>query len=276
MTGEAAVSGLDERQRRERDFHENFARSHREKSRQPVPLDIIRDKNRRPWNAYWSSYDVFLGQDIAGKKILVPGAGFGDDAIRLALLGGEVYASDLSPDVLDIARARAALSGVSTVTFDVCPAESLPYPADFFDAVFFMDMLHHVDIPRALAEAHRVVKSGGLVVINELYTHSALQLARDSRIVSKHLYPRMVRFVYGTSNPYITEDERKLDQNDISLLRSYLSDPIGMQYFVLTSGRLINNHVVSAAKFDQFLFRILGRFGYLVAGRFIMVGRLRK
>jgi len=38
---------------------------------------------------------------------------------------------------------------------------------------------------------------------------------RQSRLVRESIYPRMVRRIYGTEKPYITVDERKLDQRDL-------------------------------------------------------------
>ena len=208
-----AVSGakqdamLDERQRRERDYHEEFAKRYRDKITQPVLLDVIEPGPRRPWNGYWTAYDLLMAEDLAGKRVMVPGCGFGEDAIRLAKLGAEIHAFDLSPDLLEIARQRAARMGVTGIHFDVMPAEALVYPDDFFDLIFFNDILHHVNIPKAVAEGRRVLKSGGKLIANELYTHSLMQRARESRLVSGFLYRRMVRFINGTDKPYITEDE---------------------------------------------------------------------
>jgi ubiquinone/menaquinone biosynthesis C-methylase UbiE len=159
---------LDERQRRERVYHEEFAKRYRDKITEPVQFDVIEPGPRRPWNGYWTVYDLLTADDLAGKRVLVPGCGFGEDAIRIARLRAEVHAFDLSPDLLEIACQRAARVGVTGIHFDVMPAEALAYPDDFFDLIFFNDILHHVDIPKAVAEARRVLKSGGKVVANEL------------------------------------------------------------------------------------------------------------
>lgn len=87
-------------------------------------LDVLQDKNRRWWNGYWSAYDALLTLDLHGKRVLVPGCGFGDDAIRLALMEAEVYASDLSTDILEIARLRAERMGITSIRFDTMPAET--------------------------------------------------------------------------------------------------------------------------------------------------------
>src|SRR5207245_524146 len=98
-------------------------------------------------------YDLLIAEmSSAGKRVLVPGCGFGDDAIRLAKLGADVYAFDLSPDMLEIARQRAAKMSVPSIHLDEMPAEALTYSDNFFDLVYFNDILHHVDIPKSVAE----------------------------------------------------------------------------------------------------------------------------
>ena len=87
-------------------------------------------------------------------------------------------------------------------------AESLRYPNDFFDLVVVVDILHHVDISKAMAEIHRVLKPHGLIVGNELYTHSWLQRIRESALISRYLYGRMQKFIYKEAKPYITADDQ--------------------------------------------------------------------
>ena len=71
---------------------------------------------------------------------------------------------------------------VPNIRFDVLPAERMDYPDDSFDLVFFNDILHHVDIPATLAEARRILRPGGTLIANELYTHSVLQSVRENSV----------------------------------------------------------------------------------------------
>lgn len=76
-------------------------------------------------------------------------------------------------------RARAA--GHSTVRGD---AETLPLRDDAVDAVVVVDALHHLPDPEAgLAEAYRVLRPGGVVVIQEFdpesYRGRGLVIAED-------------------------------------------------------------------------------------------------
>lgn len=264
-----------DRQAREIEYHRDHAHRHAERVEAQVALDVLNDKKRRWWNGYWRAYDILLTSNLCGKKVLVPGCGFGDDAIRIALMGAKVYASDLSSDLVKIARIRAQKAGAHSINFDIMPAEALSYAENTFDAAFYNDILHHVDIARALSEARRVLKGGAIVVINELYTHSALQQIRNSRFVNKNLYPRMIRLIYGTDKPYVTEDERKLNEKELNALLALLED-INLDFFLMVEGRLCPTRWPLFSKIDHAILRLVGQGGgRLLAGRFVLRGALK-
>ena len=267
---------LDGRQQRERAYHADFAKRQNSKADEPVAFDVIEPGPRRPWNGLWTTYDLLMAENLRGKRVMVPGCGFGDDAIRLTKLGAEVHASDLSPDLLDIARARAVKMGVSGLHFDVMPAETLAYPDDFFDIVYFNDILHHVDIPKAVAEARRVLKPDGKIIANELYTHSLLQRVRENRFVSGFIYRRMVKFIYGTDMPYITEDEHKIDERELAVLESILDSQRICKYFLFLGGRVLPKDWLGVAKFDRAFLSAVGSAGRIFAGRVVLAGRVKK
>ena len=273
---QANEAGLDERQRREQDYHRTYAASHVAKANEAVALDVIQPGPRRPWNGYWVTYDLLIAEQLAGKRVLIPGCGFGEDAIRLAKLDAHVFASDLSPELLAVTRQRARNMGVLTAEFSVMPAESLSYPDNFFDVVYFNDILHHVDIPRAVAEAKRVLKPGGVVIANELYTHSRMQRMRTSPIVSGLLYKHMVGFIYGTETPYITEDEHKIDEHELTILEAALRPGIWRKNFLFLGGRLLPKDWLPVARFDQAVFALTGAMGNMLAGRVVLRGVIAK
>jgi SAM-dependent methyltransferase len=58
-------------------------------------------------NAYWVILRKARALPLPGKRVLVPGCGYGEDALQLAYLGGRVSAADLSAETVAIARRRA-------------------------------------------------------------------------------------------------------------------------------------------------------------------------
>lgn len=259
---------LTARQRREEEYHRAHAGRMVDA---PLWLDIIDPSQpQKWWIAQWAMYAA-LKCVVAGKDVLVPGSGPGDDAIRLAKLGARVTGFDLSPELVEVARARA---GRTPVRFDICPAETLPYADASFDVVMLCDILHHVDIAPAMREVRRVLKPGGLIVGCELYTHSWVQRVRESRLVKDVLYPRMVRFIYGTDKPYITEDEHKIDEAEFGLVEEGFDD-LRCQWFGILAGRLFPTRLAGLSKADRRLAKVLGPLGRFLAGRVVFVGRKR-
>lgn len=264
------------RQQREIEYHRDYAARKSAERLQPVNFDVIEDQKRRPQNAFWSTYDRLVALDLAGKRVLAPGCGFGEDAIRLARLGACVDAFDLSPDIIDVAARRCREFGYEGVTLGVMPCEALAYPDNSFDLVMFIDILHHVDIPATMSEVRRVLKPGGRIIGNELYTHSVVQKRlRESWIVDKVLYGAMKKFIYGDDKPYITADEHKIDETEFAhvegICKSFRAD-----WFNAFVGRLVPDRLPFVAEIDRFGMKALGAAGRFAAGRVVFEGVVDK
>jgi ubiquinone/menaquinone biosynthesis C-methylase UbiE len=266
---------LTARQQRERDYHVARAGKMRSLIDEPVPLDILASDPRRPWNAYWSMYDRAFAADIAGKRVLIPGCGYGEDAIRLAILGAEVSAFDLCGQSIDIARERARRAGLSNIDFNIMPAEALSYPDDVFDVVLFVDILHHVDIPPTISEIIRVLKKDGIVIGDELYTHSGFQRLRESMIVDRAVYPLMKRWIYDTDTPYITQDEHKIDQAELKVVLDAMIEP-SVEFFGFLEGRLFPTRFIWTSKMDHALMRWLRYAAPRLGSRVVFSGKVKK
>jgi ubiquinone/menaquinone biosynthesis C-methylase UbiE len=270
--------GLSDRQRRELEYHREYAEKLRPQVEEGVVFDITTSRARRWWNAYWHAHTRLRQADLADKRALVVGCGFGDDAIRLTKLGARVSAFDLSPESLAIARSRASRFAERPIDFQQMPAEKLTYPSDSFDAILAVDILHHVDIPSTIKALHRVARPGCLVVCNEPYTHSSLQRIRESRLVEANIYPLVLRWMRGAGDrreAYITEDERKLGERELGLLSDWLSD-FTADYFNSLSGRVIPERFVTLSKGDRLGLRLLRPLAPLLAGRVVVSGRVAK
>lgn len=260
-----------DRQRREIDYHRERAREHADMLVRPFDYDAIEGKRRRWWNAYWEMCRYLSEQDLAGKRVLVIGCGFGEDALRLARLGADVYAFDLSRESLELARALAGRERWH-IHFDEMPAEAMAYPSGFFDVIVARDILHHVDIAATMGEVRRVAKSGALVVIDEVYSHSWTDKVRHCGLVEKRLYPALQRFVYA-GEPYITEDERKLSEDDMARITAHL-DILSQRWFNCVVGRLLPEIYDLACKVDRLGMMVAGKLGRYLANRVLVTGRI--
>jgi 2-polyprenyl-3-methyl-5-hydroxy-6-metoxy-1,4-benzoquinol methylase len=267
-----ANSVLVERRRREIDHHRQLAARRRKINYRPVATDIIAKRRRRPWNPYWAMWDRVLAADVAGKRILVPGCGFGEDAIRLALLGAEVYGCDIAPEAIDIALTRAYRARCC-IDFRAMAAEALDYPDGFFDGVVLVDILHHVDLPAALAEIARVLVPGGQVIGNELYTHSTAQRIRESAVVSNLAYPLMRRWIYGGAAPAIAAGERKIDEHGLAAVFDALSAP-SVEYFGMMEGRLYPTRMTWPTRVDKMIMKAASGLAGKLASRVVFSGRI--
>jgi ubiquinone/menaquinone biosynthesis C-methylase UbiE len=104
---------------------------------------------------------------VEGAQIVDVGCGDGALVRALTKRGAHVTGVEILDDALN--RARAA-QPVRDERYIKGVGENLPMHNDSVDAVIFMNSLHHVPIPhmaKALAEAARVLKPGGLALIHE-------------------------------------------------------------------------------------------------------------
>ncbi len=100
--------------------------------------------------------------------------GIGDGLLTLMLaeVAEHVTAVDLSAEMLANLQGRASQAGLTNIEFVEGELDSLPLPDGEFDVVVMSQALHHAEKPaRALAEATRITKPGGKVLIIDLLAH---------------------------------------------------------------------------------------------------------
>jgi demethylmenaquinone methyltransferase/2-methoxy-6-polyprenyl-1,4-benzoquinol methylase/phosphoethanolamine N-methyltransferase len=114
-----------------------------------------------------------LAQTKPGDRVLDVGCGTGDLAMAAKALAGptgEVFGTDASPKMIEVARRKAAKAGVD-VTFQVDLIENITFPDNHIDVVLSSFMMHHLpdDLKRAgLVEIYRVLKPGGRILIVDM------------------------------------------------------------------------------------------------------------
>jgi ubiquinone/menaquinone biosynthesis C-methylase UbiE len=93
------------------------------------------------------------------------GCGTGTTALKLAPSLARLVASDISAEMIAIARDKAVAEGCANVEFVVAAADALPWPDGAFDVALAFNALHLVEArAAALAHVHRLLKPGGLFI----------------------------------------------------------------------------------------------------------------
>jgi ArsR family transcriptional regulator len=120
----------------------------------------------------WAAWARALAHLLPPADVVDIGCGEGYLTVEVARWARRVVAVDRSPEVLARAKALAGRRRASNITFKRGHLERLPLPDATFDVALLSQALHHAAEPAAaLAEAARVVKPGGRVLVLDLRAH---------------------------------------------------------------------------------------------------------
>jgi ubiquinone/menaquinone biosynthesis C-methylase UbiE len=124
-----------------------------------------------------------------GDEVLDVACGPGLVACEVTRVARHVTGIDLTPAMIDQARARQSSLGLSNLTWVVGDAQPLPFPDTSFSRVITRYSFHHFSDPRgAFAEMVRVCEAGGRVTVADVFTTSAEQAEAYDRL-EKHRDP---------------------------------------------------------------------------------------
>ena len=124
--------------------------------------DIMNDLMSAGQHRLWKHDFVRKVRPRKGEAILDMAGGTGDIAFRLAAAGALVTVADINPEMLAVGMERAHKRGITGLTWAEENAETLSFAGKGFDAYTIAFGIRNVtDIPAALAEAFRVLNTGG-------------------------------------------------------------------------------------------------------------------
>jgi ubiquinone/menaquinone biosynthesis C-methylase UbiE len=124
-------------------------------SKQPIADEASYQKKLEKSQSYFRS----------DMELLEFGCGTGGTAIIHAPHVKHIRGIDISPKMIEIAKARAEAAGVENVDFEVQTIENLAAPDGSFDAILGLSIMHLVkDKDAVLKKVFRLLKPGGVFI----------------------------------------------------------------------------------------------------------------
>jgi demethylmenaquinone methyltransferase/2-methoxy-6-polyprenyl-1,4-benzoquinol methylase len=165
--------------------------------------DLMNDLMSGGQHRLWKDAFVRRVRPRRGEAILDMAGGTGDVAFRLARAGAAVTVADINPDMLEVGRERARARGLDGLAWAEENAEALSFADKSFDAYTIAFGIRNVtDIPAALDEARRVLKTGGRFCCLEFSRTRWPGFATLYRAYSRHLVPRIGKAVAKDEESY--------------------------------------------------------------------------
>ncbi|MHA6720561.1 bifunctional demethylmenaquinone methyltransferase/2-methoxy-6-polyprenyl-1,4-benzoquinol methylase UbiE [Sphingomonas sp. RS6] len=165
--------------------------------------DLMNDAMSAGMHRLWKDRFVRRVKPRAGEHILDMAGGTGDIAFRMAETGAAITVADINPEMLAVGVERAAQRGIDGLVWTEANAETLQFPDRFFDAYTIAFGIRNVtDIPKALREAHRVLKRGGRFFVLEFSTTQWPGFAEVYDAYSHKLVPKLGKLLAKDEDSY--------------------------------------------------------------------------
>jgi demethylmenaquinone methyltransferase/2-methoxy-6-polyprenyl-1,4-benzoquinol methylase len=165
--------------------------------------DIMNDAMSGGMHRLWKDQFVARVKPRQGEHILDMAGGTGDIAFRLARRGAAVTVADINPNMLEVGIERAKKKGIEGLLWAEENAETLSFADKQFDAYTIAFGIRNVtDIPKALREAHRVLKRGGRFYCLEFSTTTWPGFKELYDTYSHRLVPRLGKLIADDEDSY--------------------------------------------------------------------------
>jgi len=170
------------------------------------------DERERFWDSFEKSYLIPYINSSKGKKVLDAGAGTGRISMKLAKIGAEVTALDISPEML--AKLKQKNHNIKIVEGDM---EDMPFKDDSFDMIFSsLAIVHLKKVEPFLDECYRILKDNGVLVLVNIHYRKPLTLkdakGKYSIECYNHFPPRVRKAAEGLA--FGVEDEIIVTEGD--------------------------------------------------------------
>ena len=165
--------------------------------------DIMNDAMSGGMHRLWKDRFVRRVKPQPGEQILDMAGGTGDIAFRMAAKGASITVADINPAMLEVGMGRAQQRGIDGLVWTEANAEVLQFPDRFFDAYTIAFGIRNVtDIPKALREAHRVLRRGGRFFCLEFSTTQWPGFAEVYDAYSHKLVPKLGKLLADDEDSY--------------------------------------------------------------------------
>jgi demethylmenaquinone methyltransferase/2-methoxy-6-polyprenyl-1,4-benzoquinol methylase len=165
--------------------------------------DIMNDAMSGGMHRLWKDQFVRRVKPRAGETILDMAGGTGDIAFRMAARGAHIMVSDINEDMLAVGMERATKRGIEGLSWLPQNAETLSFADRSFDAYTIAFGIRNVtDKPKALREAHRVLKYGGRFFCLEFSTNVWPGFSDVYDSYSHKLVPKLGKMIAGDEESY--------------------------------------------------------------------------
>lgn len=151
-------------------------------------------------------FNMLKADTLNSRSLLEVGTGTGTISLMLSKYISHINAIDISPVMIDIARAKADHLSVQSIILEVGDACELSFPDNTFDTIIASNILHLLVNPDlAMQEMKRVLRNNGKIII-PTYCHGENLLS--------HIFSRfMSLFGFGVRTRWSIESFDRFIQN---------------------------------------------------------------
>lgn len=185
-----------------------------------------------PYNRYAELLELAVGTSFAHTKLLDIGCGTGLLAVQLAKKGAEVIGIDISPSMLEVAKARAA-SLCLPIHFEQQSMQQLTGFSNIDAAVISIDSINYViekeDVTETFRRIYQALRKGGVLLFDVHSTYKMDEIFLDGPFTFDNeriayiweteeaewihsVYSELAFFVRTTSGQYERFDEVHLQR----------------------------------------------------------------